>query len=170
MAQVVYLSIPTTSSWDSRPFLLSLSRLMGLDQLLAPAWNTARACGFWRKLHSQPKFPLPVPWETTHSHYIVKYHAHTHGLIRWLGPTCTSSHQWLCLVRGEYGERVGVRENEKCKTQRAKRILIIAKNGTVKIFPSVFWLNSVGFKFTKAESNSIFHSSLFFFKPGCFLS
>lgn len=40
---------------------------MGWDQLVVPAWNTVRACGFWRKLLSQPKFPLLVPWETTHS-------------------------------------------------------------------------------------------------------
>lgn len=66
---VVYLSIPTTSSRDSRTFLVSISRFMGLDHLLVPAWNTVRACGFWRKLLSQPKVPLEVPWETTHSHY-----------------------------------------------------------------------------------------------------
>lgn len=53
---------------------------MGLDQLLAPAWNTVRACGFWRKLLSQPKHPLLVPWETTHSHYTFKYHAHANVL------------------------------------------------------------------------------------------
>lgn len=48
-----WVHLAPTSSWESRPFLPSLSKT-GLDQVLAPAWNTVRACGFWRKLLSQP--------------------------------------------------------------------------------------------------------------------
>lgn len=128
---VVYLSIPTTSSWDSGPFLVSISRFMGLDHLLVPAWNTVRACGFWRKLLSQPKVPLEVPWETTHSHYTTRIsctcNTHIHPSIH---SVCLFScwlwiqHSQLLLVNKIYFK--------KKKKKRTKLLLFVADVGDSK--------------------------------------